>query len=283
MKRFSIIIIAYNLQEVLERAIESVINQNFINYELIIVDDNSNDNTRKIINEYKEKYNFISVFNEHNRGPGGARNAGFEQATGEYILYLDGDDTFYNNYVLSKINRLIADDTPDILYLGYQEIGGFNKLYIQTKENSTKEALLTCCLSFHTWSKCYRRDFLKQNNIAFVENMYYEDMIYVIKCTILSEKYKYGSFPIINYYRDRKGSIMHMASIEKCSDMYRYLAILMDLYEQTPDMYKKYLLSFIINETNNLPDKIKLIVKAIDEGTDVPLLSKRNYKLVDNL
>lgn len=276
-KKFSIIISAYNIETYIERAIKSVLEQTFENYELIIVNDCSKDKTLEKIQNFKDE-RIIVINNEKNVGLGAVRNIGIAKAKGEYIVHLDGDDALYENTTLEKIDKLIGNDTPDIIYLGFKDVGGFNKVHLSTAENSTKEARLTCDINFSVPSKCWRREFLLENNIKFMENIYYEDMVYSTTATILAKSYKYGDFPSFKYYRNRKGSIMSTPSIRRCSDMYRMLAYLMDLYDITPDEYKPYLLSFIENETESLPLRVEAILKCLREGGGTPVFPKRNYK-----
>lgn len=276
-KRFSIIISAYNIEKYIKRAIDSVLEQTFTNYELIVVNDCSKDSTLEKIKEYDDS-RVIIINNEKNRGLGAVRNIGIEKAIGEYIVHLDGDDTLFEKTTLERIDNLIGDDKPDIIYLGFKDVGGYNKTHLSTAENSTKKARLTCDINFSVPSKCWRREFLLENNIKFMENIYYEDMVYSTHATILAKDYKYGEFPIFKYYRNRAGSIMSTPSMRRCSDMYRMLSYLMDLYEITPEEYKPYLLSFIKNETNSLPIRIDAILKALNEGNGTPVFPKRNYK-----
>lgn len=133
-------------------------------------------------------------------------------------------------------------------------------------------------MHFAVASKVWKKEFLDRNNITFIENMYYEDMVYSIKATILAEKLKYGEFPIYYYYRNREGSIMATPNIKRCKDMYKMLYYLMELYETTPEELKPYLLSFINNETRSLPIRINAIIKSMKGNTKAPVLPKRNYK-----
>lgn len=275
--RFSIIISAYNIENYIERAINSVLSQDFTDYELIVVNDCSTDNTLEKI----KQYNNISIINnEKNMGLGAVRNIGIRKAKGEYILHLDGDDAMYNKTVLSRIDKLIGSKNFDIVFLGFQDVGGQGNLRVSTKENSTKEARIACDATFSVPSKCWRREFLEKNNIKFEEDIYYEDMIYSVKSVILAENLAYGDFPIFKYYRNRKGSIMTTPNVRRCSDMYRVVAALLDLYDITPSELRPYLLSFIKNETNSILPKVKLILEAIEEGKSTPALPKRNYKIV---
>lgn len=276
-KRFSVIISAYNIENYIKRAIDSVLSQTFRDFELIVINDCSKDSTLEKIKEYNDE-RLILIDNEKNIGLGAVRNLGIERATGEYIVHLDGDDTLYEDETLEKIDEVIGNDLPDIVYLGFKDVGGFNKTYLSTAENSTKKARLTCDINFSVPSKCWRREFLIENNIKFIENIYYEDMVYSTHATILAKTHKHGEFPSFKYYRNRAGSIMSTPSMKRCSDMYRMLSYLMDLYNITPEEYKPYLLSFIKNETASVPARIDAIIKALKDGTGTPVFPKRNYK-----
>lgn len=280
-KKFSIIICVYNLENYVATTIESVLNQDFTDYELIIVNDGSTDNSMEVIKSFKDSRIRV-IDNGKNKGLGTSRNVGVSNATGEYILYLDGDDTLYENSTLSKINDVISKSNPDIAYFGVKYIGGSNKTYLPNAENSTREARLVCDMHFAVSSKCFRRKFLEENDIKFIAKMYYEDMVYSIKSAIFAKKLDYGEFPIYNYVRNREGSIMATPNIKRCSDMYRMLSYLVDLYEITPEEYKPYLLSFIKNETLSLPYKNKEILKSMKNKDNAIVFPKRNYQYDPN-
>ena len=262
----------------IERAIKGVQQQDFKDYELIVINDCSTDNTLAKIKQFN---NIKIIDNKKNVGLGAVRNIGIENAIGEYIVHLDGDDTLYDKTVLTKIDKLIGNKKYDIVFLGFQDVGGPGKLRLSNKENSTKKARITCDSTFSVPSKCWNREFLKANNIKFKENIYYEDMIYSMKAVILAKTLGYGEFPIFKYYRNRKGSIMTTPNVKRCSDMYRVVAEILDLYELTPDDLKPYLLSFVKNETNSILPKVKLILKAVENGEITPALPKRDYKFVE--
>ena len=276
--RFTVAIISYNIEEYIERSIKSVLNQKYKNYELIIIDDCSNDNTLEIIKKYENEN--VKIFQtELNTGTaGGPRNVAIDKAQGEYIIFLDGDDTLYDEETLGKIDEVIGKDNPDLIYLGFEDVGQGNKERISSKENSSKKARLICDLTFSVSSRCWNRNFLLKNNMKFIEGMYYEDELYTLKATILSEETKYADIKVFKYYRKRKGSAMSQPSVKKCSDWYRMLAEVMDLYSITPDEYKPYLLSFIKNENESIPMRIANILKALENKDDIEVVPKRNYE-----
>lgn len=280
-KRFSIIIPAYNVEQYIEEAIKSVLEQEFKNYELILIDDCSTDNTKSILEKYKSEKTKVYSTNKNTGTAAGPRNVGLNYATGEYIIFLDGDDKLYNNKVLEKIDKLIGNEKYDVIYLGYQDIGNSDKMRVSNNNNSTKEARIVCDVTFSVSSRCWNREFIEKNNMRFKESMYYEDELFCMTANILVEKTTYGDFPIFRYRRNRKGSVMSTPSIKKCSDWYRMLAELVDLFDTTPKEYRKYLMSFIKNESNTIPLKIKAIIKSLFEKNGTPVFPKREYEYND--
>lgn len=273
---FSIIICTYNMQDCIKNAIDSILMQDFKDYEIIVYDDESKDSTGNVVKSIEDnriKY----VYSNVNVGLGQARNNAFCMAEGKYILYLDADDTLYENDTLTKIYNVMERENPDLAYFGVQYIGGSNKKYIPDSENSTKKARILCDMHFAVSSKCWRRKFLVEKNITFIKDMYYEDMVYSIKSTILAEKIAYGEFPIYNYYRNRGESITTTPNLKKCVDMFKMLSHVLELYEITPEEYQPYLLSFIRQEAESSLYKIKEILKAYKNGTNTPIFPKRNY------
>lgn len=277
--RFTIAICSYNIEAYILRCINSVKEQSFKNFEIIIVDDCSTDQTLRVI-EKNAKSKKIKVYKtKKNTGTaGGPRNLAIKHASGEYIIFLDGDDTLYDNYVLENLDKILGNEDTDLVYLGFEDVGQDKRERISTSENSTKEARLLCDLTFSVSSRCWNLNFLRKNNLKFKEGMYYEDEVFSLKATILSDKVKFNKLKIFKYYRNRKGSVMSTPSIKKCSDWYRMLAEVMDLYAIISDEYKPYLLSFIKNETINIPKKIAGILKAYENGEEIKTFPKRDYK-----
>ena len=283
--RFSVIMCAYNLEKIVNIAIESVLNQKFDNYELIIVNDGSLDNTLEVLKKYEEKANgkIRVINNKKNIGLSASRNKAIRQAKGEYIVHLDGDDTLYNRNTLANIDATIGDQDYDIIYFGVQYVGGGNKLYLPNAQNSTREARIVCDMHFAVASKVWRKEFLEKNNLTFIEGMYYEDMVYSIKAAIKAKKTTFRAIPIYVYYRNREGSIMATPNIKRCKDMYKMLYHLMELYEETPEELQPYLLSFIKNETFGVPIRIDAILKSLKDATYTPVFPKRNYVFTEEI
>lgn len=282
--RFTVAISAYNIENYVKRAIDSVLNQTFKNYELLVIDDCSTDSTMEVIKQIVGQEAKILQTKKNSGTAAASRNIAIENAKGEYLLFLDGDDELYSNETLKEIDEHIKENKYDIIYLGYENVGHTENYYrISNKENSTREARLICDESFSVSSKVWNVEFLKNNNIRFKEGMYYEDELFSIKSNILSKVTTYGEFPIFKYHRNREGSVMTKPTIKKCSDWYRMVAEVTDLYEITPEEDKKYLLSFLKNESDSIPLRVENIIEALRENRKTKVLPKRNYKFIDVL
>ena len=261
--RFTVAISAYNIENYVKRAIDSVLNQTFKNYELLVIDDCSTDSTMEVIKQIVGQEAKILQTKKNSGTAAASRNIAIENAKGEYLLFLDGDDELYSNETLKEIDEHINENKYDIIYLGYENVGHTENYYrISNKENSTREARLICDESFSVSSKVWNVEFLRNNNIRFKEGMYYEDELFSIKSNILSKITTYGEFPIFKYHRNREGSVMTKPTVKKCSDWYRMLAEVTDLYEITPDEDRKYLLSFLKNESDSIPLRVENIIEA---------------------
>ena len=111
-KKFSIIIPNYNKEDYVEETLNSIFNQTYKNYEVIVIDDASSDNSIEKIKNYD-----VKLFHTNRKMAGGARNVGLDNATGDYILFLDSDDYFTTPTVLEELNNLIKDE--DMIFLNY--------------------------------------------------------------------------------------------------------------------------------------------------------------------
>lgn len=207
-KRFSIITAAYNIEDYIERAVKSVENQTFKNYEFIIVNDCSTDSTSKKIHDFAKKYNnIIPIDHKENKKAGGARNSGLDIACGEYILFLDGDDYLADDTVLERLDKLIGKDKTDVIYLGFKIEGDREELVMPTPETCTKTYKAATDKYPNPWSKCWRKDLLDRNNIRFPEHRFYEDVLFVYNGVMKSKSQKIADFVVHKYTSGRTNSM----------------------------------------------------------------------------
>lgn len=259
--RFSIIIPAYNNEKEIERAIQSVDNQSFKDYEIIVVDDCSKDNTCLML----EKYNNIKVIkNEKNIKAGGSRNKGIEIAKGEYIVFLDADDYLAEIDTLKKIDEVISSDKPDIVYLGFKIIGRTEEEWIPTQENSTLDKRAREWKYENVWDVCWNREFINDNNIRFVENKYFEDFVFYYKGIIKAQSYKIANFITHIYTMFKNDSMTSSVDTEKLKDLYYNVNEFLSLLNDTDDEYKA--------------DIIHAIYRVVEYSTRLLLQFENNEK-----
>ena len=124
----SVIIPVHNASKFINKAINSILKQSYKKIELILIDDGSEDNSLKIINEYKKKYKNIRVISQKNYGAGLARNTGIECAKGAYVMFLDADD-FYNKDCCACALEAIQESNADFLSFGANFFNKKNKVF----------------------------------------------------------------------------------------------------------------------------------------------------------
>lgn len=172
----SIIVPCYKVEQYLPNCIESVLNQSYHNWELILVDDGSPDRSGEICDEYAMKDKRIKVIHKENAGVAAARNSGIEIATGDFATYLDGDD-FLHPDCLKALVYIAEKQHVDIVQCGY--VRG-NDICFPDANFSEEIALYTNHAIFAkdlakiiVWGKLYRMDILK--DIRIPEGRYFED------------------------------------------------------------------------------------------------------------
>lgn len=226
IKKFSIVIPVYDVERYLRNCLDSIINQTFSEFEAIIVCDKCSDNSEKIVDEYVKKYDiFKKIYAEHT-GLSTARNIGVNESSGEYILFLDGDD-FLNTNCLEKLNSELEKDL-DVLRFQAQEVK--NDIVIPYNEqpfNSMNgEEAFNHLIKYHfvenSWCYCYKREFFKKHDFKFMENCIAED--YGLTPLIIGKAEKVKSISYIGYnYVQRENSLMNTSyyskKVKKMEDM----------------------------------------------------------------
>lgn len=195
--KLSIIIPAYNVEQYLERCVESCEDQDIPHneYELIVVDDGSTDSTLQVANELAGKYGNITVLTQKNQGQSVARNYGMEEAKGEYIWFVDSDDYIECNCMKgllkkSKMNRLdilsfhmkLTQDGSTMLDLEKQSGPSENVVYAQGEPYYHGFVPGTIC------SRLFRRIFVIDNNLRFVPNLIHQDSEFSMRAMALAKR-----------------------------------------------------------------------------------------------
>jgi len=209
----SIIIPVYNVEQYLEECLDSVFRIRDIDYEVIILNDGSTDNSLSIINRYSAKRSNVSIISRENRGLSYSRNEGLLKAQGEYVHFLDSDDKI-DPHIFAKLfkkgSKINADIIVGNVYL-YDGNAKWNYCNVLPKEQIlngedflVKYYIQSC--SSVVWRSIYKRNFLVSNSLFFVENVYYEDVEWMPKVFFFANKVMM-SIDFFYFYRTRLGSI----------------------------------------------------------------------------
>ena len=180
--KISIIIPAYNVEKYIHKCLDSILEQTFNDYEIIIVNDVSTDNTKNIIEEYRKlNSKIIYIELKKNSGSALARQQGLDIARGKYVTFIDADDWLSNRYALETIEDNMSKYNVDCLIFQYRTIHKKNfKLYKKIpikigKYSNTDIAtnkIKNDSPSWHyLWNKCYKLDTIRSNNIKFIPEL----------------------------------------------------------------------------------------------------------------
>ena len=234
----SIIVPVYNVEKYLKECLDSINEIRNIDYELIIINDGSPDNSQKIIEEFCKKNKRTKYYIKENGGLSSARNYGLEKAVGEYIWFVDGDDLVVASE-FEKFYKKIEDKDLDIGIANYNEFFNGNKIEIKKIEKFQeldKIEILSGKRYFDlsdrkglfgvtAWRSIYRREFLIKENIKFEEGLIFEDELFSRIAINRAKKVKYYDNYIYLYRQNVSGSIMNTDN-EKLINYYKVANLL---------------------------------------------------------
>lgn len=200
-KKVSLIVPVYNVSDYLDRFMDSVLSQSMSGseFEVILVDDGSTDDSGKKIDYYADAYDFITAYHQENKGPAAARNRGIDEAVGEYVAFVDPDDLLEHRYLETAYNHAFNNDTDIVIFDAYRDRYegdhlkremwghadyGFCTSFTEYKQSMQRQiiypymAARVADMSFHRnvplaapWDKLYKRSFLEANNLRFCEDL----------------------------------------------------------------------------------------------------------------
>lgn len=257
MATISVILPVYNSDEYIGKAIESVLVQTFTDFELIVVNDGSTDDTLKVITQFDD--NRIRIINQDNLGPGAARNNALESANGEYVMYLDSDDWFCPQALEIAYGQASKFDT-DLTF--FQMINFDGERYyandwfeMKTFDSSFENRVFSpqetpgsiFDLSVGVCQKIYNRQFLKSIDARFPEGIFFEDMPFFYYVYLKARKISIIKRHL--YVRRKHTSSITNVVDEKFFDTVPAGQHLMDIFIKNGwyDTYKFDLLAYKIN------------------------------------
>lgn len=240
MKKISVVVPCYNVSKYLKDCVDSIINALVDDMEIILVNDGSTDNTLDICNEYKDKYpKIIKVIDKENGGLSDARNKGIEASKGEYIGFIDSDDTVEKDLYKDLIKK-IEENNADIIVFGENRI--FTDHTIKVNSGVSND----CCnqedvkkimpyIYPAACNKIYKREFF--DKVKFKKGVWYEDVDFIYRLLPLVNTISCLDGYYYNYYQ-REGSITYTYN-KKLYDFIDNLNGLVDYYKNN-GFYHEY-------------------------------------------
>ena len=212
MPKISVIIPVFNAENTIEKCVNSVLIQDFSDFELLLIDDGSKDNSFSICKKFSETDKRVVAIKRENSGAASTRNFGMSRAKGEYFCFVDSDD-FLGDGALSFMYSLVREENADILMCGYNMVNGDAKMPISAQSGVYNGAEINerICeikaknLIDSPCNKLYRAEFIKKNGVKMPENEIFEDTDFNLNLLKYSPKFVISDRCFYNY-------VLHMGS-----------------------------------------------------------------------
>lgn len=193
--KLSIIVPGYNVEQYISDCLDSIVDQTFTDYEVILVDDGSPDKTGDIMDEYASKYEKFRVVHTLNGGLSVARNRGLAISTGEYIAFVDSDDILLPDSYELLVSSLDKNGA-DIAIGGVERFDSKRKVRSFLHKNAIHDTILGTSIKEHpelvydttVWNKVYKKSLIMVNNLLFPEGVFYEDIAFTLEAHLLAKK-----------------------------------------------------------------------------------------------
>ena len=294
-KKVSVLIPAYNVENYLDKCVESVLTQTYQNFEILIVNDGSSDSTLSRMKALEAADSRIKIFDSENKGQGYQRNRMLEKASGDYVLFLDSDD-YLEPYTLETALRRITEDDSDLVYFDWKylsnetgQISYKNKELFFGKETLEEdECLLLLSISpYFSVNRLYSKQFLDKNNIKYGEGYLYEDNPFIVATAFYAKKSSIIHSPL--YYvrvNDTSSTKTNTDTDIHYQGFIKSVEICKNILKQKPDprhyYYYRYAMTrYFLYIRSRIPKKMrkafgKDFLEVMSDAYIVPLSKKDN-------
>lgn len=236
----SVIVPAYNVEKYIEQCIRSILKQSYKQLEVIVVDDGSTDSTGEILKQMQKDDDRLIAISQENCGVSCARNKGIEKASGDYLVFVDGDDYLASDCIFYLLQLVLETKTDFGLSLNcYSKVGEpqieNEKVIVLSSEDATA-LLLSPRMFVGCWNKIYSRQFIIDNNLLFEENLFYgEGLAFITSVAQRANAISVGERKVYYYRRNNKSSATSTFDIRKIKNGDHALEVIdKSLVERTP-------------------------------------------------
>jgi len=217
MTTVSVIMPVYNAEQTLERCLSAFINQTFDDFEVICVNDGSNDNSHNILEDFAQKDKRIKVYHQEKKGVAYARNYALSKSCGKYIMFCDADD-WYEPNMIEEMVKTIKEQNVDIVMCdadvidlangGIQSENDIEYNRLKNIGNHTITPKFTTNTNVVLWNKIFKKDLIEKYNITYPKQFEHDDMAFVYKYFAVAKTYFGLNKKLYHYYIGNKDSIM---------------------------------------------------------------------------
>ena len=255
--QISVIIPIYNCEKYIKECLSSLIKQTFKNFEIICINDGSNDDTLKILKKFEAKDERIIIFNQNNSGPGIARNVGMKKSKGEYLMFLDSDDIFKKT-MLEELYIKIKENDSDVVICNSQNFEKkklWKKFYEKNymiSNNIIKQKTFSSLdiekdffnlFIWWPWDKLFKRKYIENLGIEYQNLKSSEDLFFIAASVITAKKISYLDKILINHRIGIKNSVSN--SRQKSWDNFYYALKGLKKFIKEKGLYKRFKQDFI--------------------------------------
>lgn len=223
--KISIIVPVYKVEQYLPKCIDSILSQTYQNWELLLIDDGSPDNSGRICDEYAAKDERIRVFHKKNGGVSSARNLGLDYAEGGYVMFVDSDD-WLSNDCLEVCVYEVEKNKLDALQFGFTSITENNEKRLVKNPSSIldgEQYIKLNNFNVCVWGGVYKREIIEEYKLRFPEELKLaEDQIFVLSFFKHAQRIKYID-KAMYYYLQRSDSAVHTPKSEDMLKSCEYL------------------------------------------------------------
>jgi glycosyltransferase involved in cell wall biosynthesis len=254
MPLISVLIPTYNIEKYISRCLNSVLNQSFSDFEIIIINDGSTDNSITICHSFAIEDARIKIYNFPNQGVVQARNEALKVAIGTYLMFLDGDDYWEGESCLRGIIDSIEKRQPDIILFGAKDVKIENNSKTVSKGNypiqqirtSKEEAITSLVKTNHfpaaVWIFLIKREVVEKNKLSFRKG---EDIDFIINAFLKCETFDAVNEAFYMYIKNRPGSVTTTAGLKRASELLHCISYWKQELEKLVTPISTSLLSFL--------------------------------------
>lgn len=297
----SIIIPFYNAKDLLALPVKSLMSQSYSNFEVILVDDGSTDNSYQLAKDITKEDHRFNVLQQKNAGPGAARNTGISAANGDYIGFIDSDDYFHESFI-HLMSKKAVEEAADVVICETVKVdihGNIIKEYpVSFRKSISKmeafsDIMQSLSITSLTQNKIFRKELFE--NVRFPENIRVnEDVATVYRLILNAEKISFVNEPLF-YYVQHKGSSMNSFNPSKIDDRFEVANIIRRYFSENnlnryEDLYNIYYLQNvvlssamqIVIHSDNSTKQLKFLEEKLDHEiynlSNILKLRKHHFK-----